>query len=103
MPKLGADLIVGCRPGKGFEHFRRTCSGRHDAGDDAVIEMADDLDDFGSGGGPRRRVHRKTLRCCAGNANREQFAPPGFPKPRPGLTSTDTIGMKNQWLFALFR
>jgi hypothetical protein len=71
MPQLGADLIVGRRPGEGFEHFRRGCPGRQDTGDDAVIEMTDDLDDFGSGGGLQGRAHRNT----SAAARRTPWAP----------------------------
>src|SRR5205807_2713284 len=56
--QLGADLVVRAVPGEGFEHLGRGRAGRQDAGDNTVIEMAADRDDFGSGGGSREFTHR---------------------------------------------
>ena len=101
--RLMSDLSRAIDEGS-FEHFRRTCPGGKDTGNDAVIEMADDLDDFGSGGGPRRRVHRNTSAAAQGNAGGTRFAPPAFlDASPPALTSANAIDVKNQWLFALVR
>jgi hypothetical protein len=80
MSQFGADLIVGGGPGEAFEHLGRGGPGREDARDDAVIEMADDLDDFGSGGRGRGYSHRNTSatvrRCCPEKRRRAGLAPP---------------------------
>jgi len=51
--QFAAELIVGMRPGEGFQRLGRSRSGVEDPGDDAIIQMAGNRDDFGRAGRSR--------------------------------------------------
>src|SRR5437764_10173253 len=72
--QFAAELVVGMRPGEGFEHLGLGRPGGEDPGDHPVVEMAEDRDDLGCGGGSRDDVHRHPSAVPAGN-----FPTPGAP------------------------